>query len=479
MALTATATESVRSDILKQLDIEHDHLLFISSFNRPNLDYQVRFHNTDRYADVKETIQLENAESKRLYGKPAACGIIYCGTRESCESLATRLQGDGIKALAYHAGLHNNLRTALLKAWTNGTTETVPKKRGEDASKPDETVACDIVIATVAFGMGIDKKDVRFVLHWDLAQSMEAYYQQAGRAGRDGLRSKCILYYSQDDKERIIFLISKSANEQQQKGWKANSFGSAAKDSSSKNAMKAFEDVSIQPHIIWGYPRWSMRLPDGTWVNFANANKRKEPAQDREISMVDDCGGDGFDRPFKRALFTEEDEDDIVDDEEEKKPSSSSSGFGYKGYSGFKTASGKSMDDAQDLRMKLFGKPNVASTSTANLNQSSTRFPQLFVPPRHVLIRDLPLADRENYFARILTLAEKKLGDENKDLALRIVAALENWCYIRSKNQSTYKMYIGTRMREVAAPAFGLTGNGGNTLSIACTILEEERKKVK
>ncbi|KAI9345331.1 P-loop containing nucleoside triphosphate hydrolase protein [Obelidium mucronatum] len=355
MALTATATASVRQDILKQLDIEHDHILFISSFNRPNLDYQVRFNNTDRYDDVKETIYKENAESKRLFGKKSACGIIYCGTRESCESLATRLQADGINAQAYHAA---------------------------------ETISCDIVIATVAFGMGIDKKDVRFVLHWDLAQSMEAYYQQAGRAGRDGLKSRCILYYTQDDKERIIFLISKSANDQQQNGWKSGGNTSKSKDSSSKNAMKAFEDFikycenrKICRHIhIMNYfgedstrmsaneqlticedkkmcdvcrdpkkvdQEWcakygggnlrgrgvfdeSIKLPNGTWVTYSAASKRKEPTHNREISMVDDDGNDSrFERAPKRTF--------------------------YSGYAGFKTASGKTMEEAQDLRMKLFG----------------------------------------------------------------------------------------------------------------------------
>ncbi|ORY38320.1 ATP-dependent DNA helicase [Rhizoclosmatium globosum] len=532
MALTATATESVRQDILKQLDIEADHLLFISSFNRPNLDYQVRYHtSSDRYEDMKETIRLQNLESMRLYGKPRACGIIYCGTRESCESLASRLQSDGIRASAYHAGLSNPMRTAILAAWTHSTTEVVAKKRGASADTPEETVTCDVVIATVAFGMGIDKADVRFVLHWDLAQSMEAYYQQAGRAGRDGLKSSCILYYSREDKDRIIFLISKSENELQQKGFKNAQMAGGGGKESSKNAMKAFEDfikycenrkqcrhlaimdyfgedssrLSAQEKLaicegksmcdVCRDPKkveeqWigkfsagggigrrrdleeSMRLPDGTWVNFAGNNKRKAPVQDREISMVDNNGYDDGSGPSKRTLFDRD--DDIEDDDDGDDGGRAKK---HTGFSGFRTASGKSMEETGDLRLKLFGKPNVASTSMANLNQASARFPQMFVPPRHALIRDLSLSERENYFAKILALVEGKLGDGNGDLALRTVVALETWCYARSKNPSTYKTYIGSRMREVAAVGFGDVETGSNKLNIASTILEEERKK--
>ncbi|KAI8622455.1 P-loop containing nucleoside triphosphate hydrolase protein [Chytriomyces sp. MP71] len=541
MALTATATKGVRTDILKQLGIENDYLLFVSSFNRINLDYQVRFHNSlDRYTDIKGLVAEQNASSEAKYGKQRACGIIYCGTRESCEKLADRLQSDHIRAHAYHAGLPVTQRTAILRAWTHGTTERVPPKRGAPAAEAPVEVTCDVVIATVAFGMGIDKADVRYVVHHDMAQSMEAYYQQAGRAGRDGLTSVCVLYFTPEDRERIVFLIGKSA---EGKGG-GNAYGAAAaasRESAAQNSMKAFEefvkycenrtkcrhmfimdyfgedtgrlspteratlclngthcDICKNPQkvlhewnkriaggggssfrsLLYGPQDRSMRLPDGTWVTFNSNSSKGGASHEREISMVDDNGDNGGRHP-KRGRFGDGLEDDIEDDEVAGGASSWIAGQSGS-YSGFKTASGKRLDQQDndvDPRLQgLFSKEKRSTSNTANLKQASARFPTMFEPPRHALIRDLPLEEREKCFEKVLGLTEKKLGIHERDLALRTSVAIETWCYTRSKTMSSYKMYMGSRMREINGANFGVNAPGA-ILSIAADCLEKERNK--
>ncbi|TPX73729.1 hypothetical protein CcCBS67573_g04988 [Chytriomyces confervae] len=559
MALTATATMTVRNDILKQLGIEHDYLLFISSFNRINLDYQVRFHSmTERYADIKETIAQKNAASMEAHGKERATGIIYCGTRDSCEQLSDRLQGDGIRAYAYHAGLPTSLRTCILDAWTLGTPQklaaTKRKSANQDTAseqKGDQEIVCDVVIATVAFGMGIDKKDVRFVIHYDMAQSMEAYYQQAGRAGRDGLNSTCILYFTHDDRERIVFLINKSA-EGGKYGNSSKSGGhsaAASRESAAKNSMKAFEafvkycenrklcrhvfimdyfgedvaklsahekkvicggfkqcDICRDPKKVesewtrriraggisgmdigkYGAHDGSVRLPGGSWVTYSsNSASQRSNAHQKDISLVDsasDSDGDGSsNRRSKKSRFEALDEDDIEDDMGDGSSTSWTVGQSTSSsYAGFKTASGKQMNDSipQDPRLSaLFNKDKLSTANTANLLQTSSRFPTMYQPPRHGLIRDLPLVEREKCFEKILGLVEKKLGSHLQDLSLRTAVGIETKCYLASKSMATYKMYIGSRMREVAAANFGVEGAPTDKLSIAAAMLESEKLK--
>ncbi|KAK7481319.1 hypothetical protein BaRGS_00027399, partial [Batillaria attramentaria] len=179
MALTATATPRVRRDIIHQLDMRQPKW-FMQSFNRRNLKYSVRPKKPSNA--TADAIELIKTKFKR------DCGIIYCLSRKECDNVAADLQRAGIEAASYHAGLGDAERIQVQERWLNGDN-------------------CKVICATIAFGMGIDKADVRFVIHYSLPKSVEGYYQEAGRAGRDGMLAHCILFYTYSDVKRLRRII--------------------------------------------------------------------------------------------------------------------------------------------------------------------------------------------------------------------------------------------------------------------------------
>ncbi|GCE27435.1 ATP-dependent DNA helicase RecQ [Dictyobacter alpinus] len=185
LALTATATERVREDILVQLKLR-EPMVHLASFNRPNLSYEVRKKHKGSY---DELVQF-------LRGKAGESVIIYCLSRAGVEKLSAELEQDGIDNLPYHAGLSPKVRTDHQNRFIR---DDVP-----------------VLVATIAFGMGIAKPDVRAVIHYDLPKNLEGYYQESGRAGRDGQPAECIMFFSYSDRVRTQYFINQKENEQQQ-----------------------------------------------------------------------------------------------------------------------------------------------------------------------------------------------------------------------------------------------------------------------
>lgn len=186
IALTATATERVRKDIISQLglDIDPEKGPYVASFNRSNLYYEVR-PKKDTFSEITDYLLRHRGEA----------GIIYCQSRNNVETLTKKLNLAGFRALPYHAGLSDSERS-----------------RNQEMFIKDDV---DLIVATIAFGMGINKSNVRFVIHYDLPRNLESYYQETGRGGRDGSPCECILFFSRGDRFKIEYFIAQKTNEKE------------------------------------------------------------------------------------------------------------------------------------------------------------------------------------------------------------------------------------------------------------------------
>ncbi len=244
MALTATATERVRGDIVRQLHLK-DPACYIASFNRPNLTYRVAA-KSGAYEQILSFMQARPKES----------GIIYVQARKTAESMAARLSADGVRALPYHAGMTAGDRT-----------------KNQEAFLHDEA---RVICATIAFGMGINKPNVRFVIHYDLPKNIEGYYQETGRAGRDGLPAECLLLFSPGDRVKQMRFIDEKPNPQEREIARAQL----------EQMIHYAEIATCRREVLLGYFGEKFRPTDG-----GDALPRV-PA-DRQVSPTEpvQCGG--------------------------------------------------------------------------------------------------------------------------------------------------------------------------------------------
>ncbi|EKM79546.1 hypothetical protein AGABI1DRAFT_128693 [Agaricus bisporus var. burnettii JB137-S8] len=234
MALTATATPVVQRDILYSLKIDKNDVFYaVHPFNRENLFYEVRYmsllDSQTRKQHIFDYINLLHQRRKR-----PSSGIIYCRAKATCDDVSDFLRRNGLNAQSYHSGISQGVLKQTLKKWSaggNGGQGTI-----------------DVVVATVAFGLGIDKDDVRYVIHYDLPTSFEGYYQETGRAGRDGQPSKCILYYSREDALGIRERVTISKPNRINDGFQGPSPTQRAK-SSIDELIQYAENVATCRHI--------------------------------------------------------------------------------------------------------------------------------------------------------------------------------------------------------------------------------------
>ncbi|XP_066999567.2 ATP-dependent DNA helicase Q5 [Anabrus simplex] len=216
VTLTATASEKVVEDIISQLRLKKPVAKYKTPCFRSNLFYDVVYKVKDRdkdyYEDLKDFItECIGSESKTEKPSSRGCGIVYCRTRDATEEIANALTKRGVNTAAYHAGLRDSERVRIQEDWMDGKYQ--------------------VISATVSFGMGVDKASVRFVAHWNMPQNLAGYYQESGRAGRDGKPSWCRIYYSREDRNAIEFLLKKDINSRK----------SQTKKEKATNAYKSFE----------------------------------------------------------------------------------------------------------------------------------------------------------------------------------------------------------------------------------------------
>ncbi len=254
ICLTATAAPSIRTDIIKTLGLDPVKTrTFITTTARQNLHYSLQFMSDEsdnrfswlldflqgiyarRTTDTSRAQEVSNELPASKQRPDAISGIIYVSFRSDCETLASRLRNKSIGAAPYHAGLSAHERAECQYNWINNVQ------------------GFDIIVATTAFGMGIDKNDVRFVVHWTLPKSFEGYYQEAGRVGRDGKAALCMLFYSREDRDRVGYRISKDVTSNTGKsGTRGNQAQLQSRVASFQALVKYCEQTDRCRHVVIG-----------------------------------------------------------------------------------------------------------------------------------------------------------------------------------------------------------------------------------
>ena len=243
MALTATADEATRQDMLSRLNLT-DPLIHIASFDRPNIRYTL----VEKFKGIDQLLRY-------VADQPGLCGIVYCSSRKRVEEVADRLIGRGHKAASYHAGLPLELRQSVQERFIRDDL--------------------DIVVATVAFGMGIDKPNVRYVVHYDIPKNIESYYQETGRGGRDGLPAEALLLYDPGDVGRVRRLLENSENAQQ-----------TQVELYKLNVMAAFaESLTCRRQVLLNYFGEYQREPCGNCDICLDPPKRYDGSQDAQKAL--------------------------------------------------------------------------------------------------------------------------------------------------------------------------------------------------
>ena len=291
VALTATATPKVQDDIVKNLKI-HNSKVFKSSFNRPNLFYEVRGKNESTDLDLIKFIK----------SKPNQSGIIYCLSRKKVEGLSELLNINGINSLPYHAGLEKKIR-----------------EENQDKFLRDD---CSIIVATIAFGMGIDKPDVRFVVHYDIPKSIEGYYQETGRAGRDGVISHCLMFYSDEDADKLEKLLSQKKSSEKEVGimllkevknfakssisrrkyllsyfgekYDPNIHNDSSMDDNSKNPKEKINAIEKLKFLIFNFFKSDKKISFKELINTLPVENENEITRDFWKTLITHCIVDGI-----------------------------------------------------------------------------------------------------------------------------------------------------------------------------------------
>ena len=291
VALTATATPKVQDDIVKNLKINNSKV-FKSSFNRPNLFYEVRGKNESTDLDLIKFIKSKSNQS----------GIIYCLSRKKVEDLSELLNINGINSLPYHAGLEKKIR-----------------EENQDKFLNDD---CSIIVATIAFGMGIDKPDVRFVVHYDVPKSIEGYYQETGRAGRDGVVSHCLMYYSDEDADKLEKLLSQKKSSEREVGimllkevknfakssisrrkyllsyfgekYDPNIHNDSSMDDNSKNPKEKINAIEKLKFLIFNFFKSDKKISFKELINTLPVEEENEITRDFWKTLITHCIVDGI-----------------------------------------------------------------------------------------------------------------------------------------------------------------------------------------